>query len=346
MYSIKSTTLLNIFYIFRLSGFHENGNSGVCYHENWYFLCVFFYFILCYYLGICQMCIINRIAPNIDIHGTDWVISTDSRHLYRYNVSLNILFIIIEICMSIIINRSNGVSRMTDNQSPGYLSNKYRLGLNTGLYTGSTYESDWAVAEIIVFNRTLNPKEYKCLENHLANKYDICLTTYSPTYAPTPLTPSPTQNPTESQCLSTSDLTLRDYQCKSQDSTHDLYTQCEISSDNVFAWYDGESYNSLINEWFDKSGNCRNVKSSYITGDITTYSDLNGQTYLTGTTSTAVDFPYDVLPESYTLFHVTRYFDGTEGRILQSYDYDWYDNDMCLLIHVICKTCINIQNYH
>ena len=41
------------------SGFNRDGLSGVCFHEN-------------------------LITPEIDYHGTDWIISTDSRSLYRY----------------------------------------------------------------------------------------------------------------------------------------------------------------------------------------------------------------------------------------------------------------------
>eukprot|EP01084_Bolivina_argentea_P293659 505092_1 len=259
-----------------LSGFQQGGSSGVAWHEHW-------------------------ITPNVDYHGTDWIVSTDSRSLYR----------------------SNGVSRMNDNQSPQYHSNRYKLGLNTGAYEGSTYDSDWMVAEVIVFDKTLNPRQYKCIENHLSVKYDICLTTYAPTSAPTVPTQTPTKNPTDEQCLSQQDMSLREYECKSADLTDDLYTQCELTEEDIYAHYDGDSYNSLLNEWFDKSGNCRNVKDSYISGTITTYNDLNGKRYLTGTTSTTIDFPYDVLPEEYTLFHMARYFDGAEGRILQSYDYNW-----------------------
>eukprot|EP01083_Nonionella_stella_P311385 1110183_1 len=259
-----------------LSGFDESASSGVAFHENW-------------------------ITPAVDIHGADWVVSTDSRSLYR----------------------SNGVSRHSDNQSPAYHTNKYKLGLNTGLYTGTTYTSDWSVAEIVVFDKTLNPPEYKCMENYLALKYDLCLTTHAPTAAPTATTEAPTQNPTDSECLSAQDLALRDLECQSADLTEELYVQCELTEDDIYAWYNGDSYNEDLNQWFDKSGNCRNVKDAYISGTITTYDDLNGKTYLTGSTTTSIDFPYDVLPAEYTFFHMARYFDGTESKIFQAYDYNW-----------------------
>lgn len=89
-------------------------------------------------------------STSIDSHGTNWVISTDQRSVYR----------------------SNGVGRMTDSQSTTYKNNQYRLGINNGNY-GTDDASDFAVAEVIVFDYEMTSDEYQCIEQYLASKYDI-----------------------------------------------------------------------------------------------------------------------------------------------------------------------------
>eukprot|EP01084_Bolivina_argentea_P049545 91102_1 len=106
-------------------------------------------------------------------------------------------------------------------------------------------------------------------------------------------------------------------------ATKTLSQLCSIP-DQVFAWYSGDTYNSIENIWYDQSGSCRNIDSSFITGTITPYSDFNEQTYVTGTTSTRIYFPYEILPINYTFFHVSRYFDGAEDIIFQSFDYAFF----------------------
>ena len=103
-----------------LSGFWS-GRAGVAHHDSW--------------LG----------AYN-DIHGTDWVLSTDQNYLYR----------------------SNGVQRGT-----GSSGSAPQIGLNYGSFTGEY--SDWQCAEVIVFNRHLNATEYGQVEQYLSYKYGIAL---------------------------------------------------------------------------------------------------------------------------------------------------------------------------
>jgi len=105
-----------------LSGFHA-GDTGVAYHNGW-------------------------VTPSTgDLHGNDWVFSTDQRSLYR----------------------SNGVTRGTGG---GNLS--AQLTVNYGPQQGSQ-SSTWAIAEIIVYNRTLNSTEYTNVENYLNMKYGASL---------------------------------------------------------------------------------------------------------------------------------------------------------------------------
>ncbi|MGY8913379.1 MAG: hypothetical protein ACKVHS_08945, partial [Flavobacteriales bacterium] len=88
-----------------LSGFHS-GDTGVAYHNGW-----------------------ATTNTSGDLHGNDWVFSTDQRYLYR----------------------SNGVTRGT-NLGGGEST---QLSVNYGTYYTSQ-SSTWAIAEIIVYNRALN----------------------------------------------------------------------------------------------------------------------------------------------------------------------------------------------
>ena len=54
-------------------------------------------------------------SSTIDYHGDDWVLSTDQRNLYR----------------------SNGVDRMTNDQTESYNTNRYTLAINHGLKTAT-----------------------------------------------------------------------------------------------------------------------------------------------------------------------------------------------------------------
>jgi hypothetical protein len=102
-----------------LSGFWD-GNAGVAYHEDW-------------------------ITPRTDYEGTNWVISTDQKDLYRSNGT----------------TRSDGTTGTTLIPS---------LSINYGI---QNQYSDFQVAEIIVFNRELNSTEYGQVEQYLSKKYNL-----------------------------------------------------------------------------------------------------------------------------------------------------------------------------
>lgn len=107
-----------------LSGFHGN-RSGVAYHNKW-------------------------MTPVTDLHGNDWVISTDSNNIYR----------------SYGINRHNTTGGVSSSFSINF-------GAFTGhsIYNNSNETSDWAVAELIVYNRVLSSAEYTQVEDYLMSKY-------------------------------------------------------------------------------------------------------------------------------------------------------------------------------
>ena len=103
-----------------LSGFHS-GEAGVAYHNGW-----------------------ATTNTDTDVHGNNWVFSTDQRYLYRSNG----------------VTRGSGIGGGASTQ----------LSVNYGTYYTSQ-SSTWAIAEIIVYNRTLNSTEYTNVENYLNLKY-------------------------------------------------------------------------------------------------------------------------------------------------------------------------------
>lgn len=103
-----------------LSGFHS-GESGIAFHNGW-----------------------ATTNTSVDVHGNDWVFSTDQRYLYRSNG----------------VTRGSGIGGGASTQ----------LTVNYGNYQ-STQSSTWGIAEIIVYNRTLTSTEYLNVENYLNLKY-------------------------------------------------------------------------------------------------------------------------------------------------------------------------------
>jgi len=103
-----------------LSGFWD-GRTGAAYHTSW-------------------------VTPYTeDIHGNNWVQSTDQRNMYR----------------------SNGTDRTSSGYSTGTSD---ELSINNGAHISSE-ASDWACAEVIVYNRELTSSEYLSVEAYLSAKY-------------------------------------------------------------------------------------------------------------------------------------------------------------------------------
>jgi hypothetical protein len=104
-----------------LSGF-DNGRAGVAYHGN---------------TG-------GWVTAQTDLHGTNWMLSTDQNNLYRSQGNNRT-----------VANYANGVNDM--------------LSINHGI--GVT--SDWAVASVIVYNRTLTTTEIFQVETFLNRRYNV-----------------------------------------------------------------------------------------------------------------------------------------------------------------------------
>jgi hypothetical protein len=86
------------------------------------------------------------LTPQSDIHGNNWVLSVDQKDLYK----------------------SNGTQRSTTNGIMTAVS----LSINHGSFV-STESSDFAVACVIAYNRTLNSSEIQQMELYLNRKYRI-----------------------------------------------------------------------------------------------------------------------------------------------------------------------------
>eukprot|EP01083_Nonionella_stella_P167097 560776_1 len=129
-----------------ISGFHgywDPSTSGVALHGSW----------------ITQ--------KTEDMHGRDWVFSTDQRNMYR----------------------SNGVDRTIASVTSQYANTRFRLCINTGIHPTQT--SDFAIAAIIVFDYELSSNDYQCVEEYLFMKYNTSNPTTRPTNDPTSQPTSP-----------------------------------------------------------------------------------------------------------------------------------------------------------
>lgn len=95
-------------------------------------------------------------------------------------------------------------------------------------------------------------------------------------------------------------------------------------TNGLFAWYDADSFSGTT--WFDKSGNGRNGTVSRGTVNrVSTTGNGASRTFnaLQGGTGDGIQFPSDVLPSTYTLFHVTRYQGSTNARIVTGINNNW-----------------------
>ena len=92
----------------------------------------------------------------------------------------------------------------------------------------------------------------------------------------------------------------------------------------LFAWYDADSFSGTT--WFDRSGNGRNATVARGTvSRVSTTGNGASRTFntLQGGTGDGIQFPADVLPSTFTLFHITRYRGITNLRIFDGFSQNW-----------------------
>jgi hypothetical protein len=199
-----------------------------------------------------------------DAHGNNWLIGVDSGNLYR----------------------SNGVTR---GNTGGTITTLPPLGIN-----GGGEQSDFEIAELIIFNRVLTADEYNAIETSLSQNYGIKVKlSYNP-YINTK-----------------------------------FVTNDGISIGALYARYQAKDYSSATNMWMDSSPNKLDIPSGQITKTDLTIGTNNGQNnasgnFLTirGTPKTKILFTTEDINE-YTIIYICRYNGNSKGRILNGNVGNW-----------------------
>ena len=123
-----------------------------------------------------------------------------------------------------------------------------------------------------------------------------------------------------------------------------------------YARYEAINYNPLTKVWVDSSGNAHNTQAGRITGQptlVTTIENQNASTVsfkaVQGTTSDSLRFDNPIFEDgNYTLFHVSRYTGGSNGRIITTDYTNWlsghWNNNSGVAYHNGWVT--PIQNLH
>ena len=112
-------------------------------------------------------------SPSKDCCGSNWVLSTDQNDLYR----------------------ANGFDKFDDRTQSEVMSSSNRLAVNIHEWGQYGDSSDWAIAAVVVFNRTLSDAEISSVERWLAQLYRLSIRTTDPTKPPSlpPTQPIPPQ---------------------------------------------------------------------------------------------------------------------------------------------------------
>lgn len=95
------------------------------------------------------------------------------------------------------------------------------------------------------------------------------------------------------------------------------------------AWYDYDSYNAGTGVWSDKSGNGYHAQASVSVSQTSTTGNGSSKTIYclqcnyNGGSYGKIVWPVGILPSTYTLFHVCRYTNFSNNRIIQGKVYNW-----------------------
>lgn len=88
-------------------------------------------------------------------------------------------------------------------------------------------------------------------------------------------------------------------------------------TNGLIGYYDASSF--LNNVWYDLSSFNNNV--TQLNGSFT----LNNKTFISGSSTSTILFPTQILPSTYTLFHIAKYNGTSKGKILAGYNNpNWY----------------------
>ena len=164
--------------------------------------------------------------------------------------------------------------------------------------SAAPWSSDWAVAEIITWDRALSLDEIIEAEAHLSDKFSL---------APTP-EPTVSSVPTASAVPTTFHPTM-------------LPT---YSFGKAYAHYTYDSWDASTNTWYDTSGN--GFHSNTVTGTITAVSETasGGLNYLSGSSSDQICLSdSDIIADKFTICSLSKYTGGTRGRVIRSSTGNW-----------------------
>lgn len=103
---------------------------------------------------------------------------------------------------------------------------------------------------------------------------------------------------------------------------------------NIIAWYDTSSADPVYNKWYDRLGNTAATATMTGCALVTRTTSANGAntrmtTAVAGTRNSTITWPAGLVPNVYTMFHITRYATSVSGD--QNYIYrnttpgaDWF----------------------
>jgi hypothetical protein len=207
------------------------------------------------------------ITATTDLHGSNWVVSSDQNNLYR----------------------SQGVDRLTSTPTTG---GSDRIAINNGAFRLSD-SSDWAVAEVLVYNRTLTLAEIQTVETYLLNKWynNISIFTQSPSAM----------------------MSMPDWYALQNDTQ---------TMPGMVGWYKGETWSNGI--WYDASGTNNHCTITKGNISVAPLPEKNGLTYIYGDTSSGITFPNKILPYTYTLFYVAKHNGVNKARIFDGLSSNWF----------------------
>lgn len=94
-------------------------------------------------------------------------------------------------------------------------------------------------------------------------------------------------------------------------------------TNGLIARYNASSFNVATQTWEDLVGS-NDAPVSRGTVSVGT-SSVGGDPVVYGLTGDGITWPAEILPSTFTIFHVTRYRDGTRGRIWQGQSNNWLD---------------------
>ncbi len=85
----------------------------------------------------------------------------------------------------------------------------------------------------------------------------------------------------------------------------------------LVGYYDASSFILNNGIWYDLSPKSNNAV--YVKGDF-----INNGTYISGTTTSSILFPTQILPAEYTVFNIGKYSGANKGKILCGYYNNWF----------------------